>query len=86
LSREIALVYSKNAEPAGSRGALPSHYAPGSRSGARMVPGVSGDWSEPPISRDGFCSEMTRHGVPCKAHPVAGSPLCIGHTRQKAAS
>jgi hypothetical protein len=51
-----------------------------------MVPGVTGDLGEPPISRDGFCSEMTRHGAPCKARPVAGSTLCIGHTRQKAAS
>ena len=51
-----------------------------------MVPGVTGDLGEPPISRDGFCSEMTRHGALCKARPVAGSTLCIGHTRQKAAS
>lgn len=86
MKREIALVYSKHAELAGARGSAPSHYAPGSRSGARMVPGVTGDLSEPPISRNGFCSEMTRHGAPCKARPVAGSTLCIGHTRQKVAN
>ena len=86
MSREIALVYSKHAEPAGARGSAPSHYAPGERSGARMVPGVTGDLGEPPISREGFCSATTRHGALCKARPVAGSTLCIGHTRQKAAS
>jgi len=85
LSREIALVYGKNAEPAGSRGSAPSHYAPGSRAGARMVPGVTDALGEPPISLDGFCSATTRHGAPCKARPVAGSTLCIGHTRQQEA-
>jgi len=86
LKRAIALVYSKHAEVAGAHGSAPSHYAPGERSGARMVAGVTGDLGEPPIVQDGFCSEMTRHGAPCKARPVAGSTLCIGHTRQKAAS
>ena len=87
MQREIALVYSKNAEPAGSRGNRPSHYAPGESSNARPMPGVS-DFPEmgvPPVSRDGFCSATTRHGAACKARPVRGSNLCIGHTRQKAA-
>jgi len=86
LSREYALSYSKNAELAGSRGSAPSHYAPGERAGARMVPGVTGDLSEPPVTLDGFCSATTRHGAPCKARPVAGSTLCIGHTNQKNAN
>ena len=86
MKRAIALVYSKNAELAGSRGSAPSHYAPGERSGARMVPGVTGDLGEPPIVRKGFCSATTRHGAPCKARPGAGSTLSIGHTTQNAAS
>ena len=50
-----------------------------------MVPGVTDALGEPPISLDGFCSATTRHGAPCKARPVAGSTLCIGHTRQQEA-
>ena len=88
MSRGIALVYGRNAEPAGSRGASPSHYAPNERSGARKVPGVSGPppKGEPPIPPGVFCSATTRHGAACKARPVSGSDLCIGHTRQKAAA
>ncbi len=88
MPRGIALSYGKNAELAGSRGSRPSHYAPGERSGARLVPGVSGPpkKGEPPISPGVFCSATTRHGAACKARPVSGSDLCIGHTRQKAAA
>lgn len=88
MPREIALVYSRNAELAGSRGSSPSHYAPGERSGARQVPGVSGSPTrgEPPISPGVFCSATTRRGAACKARPVSGSDICIGHTRQKAAA
>ena len=88
MPREVALVYSKNAEPAGSRGVSPSHYAPGERAGASQVPGVSGPppKGEPPIPPGVFCSATTRHGAACKARPVSGSDLCIGHTRQKAAA
>ena len=88
MPRGIALSYGKNAELAGSRGGSPSHYAPGERSGARLVPGVSGPpkQGEPPISPGVFCSATTRHGAACKARPVSGSDLCVGHTRQKAAA
>ena len=88
MPRGIALSYSRNAEPAGSRGVSPSHYAPGERAGARQVPGVSGPptTGEPPISHGVFCSATTRRGAACKARPVSGSDLCIGHTRQKVAA
>ena len=86
MARAIALSYGKNAELAGSRGGNPSHYAPGERSGTRLVPGVSGPSpkGEPPISHGVFCSATTRRGTACKARAVSGSDLCIGHTRQKA--
>ena len=88
MPRGIALSYSRNAEPAGSRGVSPSHCAPGERAGARQVPGGSGPpkQGEPPISPGVFCSATTRHGAACKARPVSGSDLCVGHTRQKAAA
>ena len=78
--REIALVYSSRAEPAGSRGARPSHYAPGQVSGARFV-GTQADAWEPDVPR----SSTTHAGNACKARPVHGTDLCIGHTNQKAA-
>ena len=82
--REIALVYSQNAQQAGAQGARPAHYAPGETSGARPVAGVTEFYEDlPPISQDS-CSATTRNGDACKAHPVRGSDLCIGHTRQKA--
>ena len=88
MPRGIALSYSRNAEPAGSRGVSPSHYAPGERAGARQVPGVSGPPpnGDPPISPGVLCSAPPRQGAACKARPVSGSDLCIGHTRQKAAA
>jgi|APSaa5957512535_1039671.scaffolds.fasta_scaffold04052_10 hypothetical protein len=89
MSREIAVSYGTNAVPAGSIGSVASsHYAPGSQAGARWVPGVSEspEISEPPASRDMFCSATTLGGTACKARPVRGSDLCQGHTRQKAAA
>ncbi len=29
-----------------------------------------------------MCISLTKKGAPCKAHPVKGMPLCIGHARQ----
>ena len=88
MPRGIALSYSRNAEPAGSRGVSPSHYAPGERAGARQVPGGGGPPPQgaAPHSPGVFCSATTRHGAACKARPVSGSDLCVGHTRQKAAA
>ena len=85
--REIALVYSSRAEPAGSRGARPSHYAPGQVNGARFVGTQADDWEPdvPPSPVVPFCSSTTHAGNACKARPVHGTDLCIGHTNQKAA-
>jgi hypothetical protein len=85
--RAIALVYSRSAEPAGSRGASPSHYAPGEVSGARFVGEADIGWGpeEPPSPVVPFCSSTTHAGNACKARPVHGTDLCIGHTNQKAA-
>ena len=87
--RAIALVYSKNAELAGSRGASPSHYAPGQARGARQIAGsadlVDAVPDVPPSPDLPSCSSTTRAGTACKALPVRGSDLCIGHTNQKAA-
>jgi hypothetical protein len=85
MSREIALTYSQNARPAGAQGGNPSHYAPGEIAGSRPVAGVTVFEDPPPISQ-GLCSATTRNGDACKAHPVRGSDLCVGHTRQKAVS
>ena len=85
--RAIALVYSRSAEPSGSRGASPSHYAPGQAPGARFVGEADIGWEpeEPPSPVVSFCSATTRAGNDCKARPVHGTDLCIGHTNQKAA-
>lgn len=85
--REFALVYSPRAEPAGSRGSRPSHYAPGQVAGARFVGTQTDGWEPdvPPSPVVSFCSATTRAGNDCKARPVHGTDLCIGHTNQKAA-
>jgi hypothetical protein len=28
------------------------------------------------------CGAVTKKGVACKAHPIIGEPLCVGHSRQ----
>tara|TARA_R110002012_G_scaffold271952_1_gene457295 strand:- start:965 stop:1228 length:264 start_codon:yes stop_codon:yes gene_type:complete len=86
MQREVALVYSSDARPAGANGVRPGHYAPGETSGARPLPGVTEFVEEVPVSDvKAFCSATTRAGTPCKARPVGGSDICIGHTRQSAA-
>ena len=87
MQREVALVYSSNARPAGANGVRPGHYAPGEVQGARAIPGVTEFVEEVPVSHaKAFCSATTRAGNPCKARPVGGSDICIGHTRQSAAT
>ena len=87
MQRERAISYSSDARPAGSTGARPWHYAPGEADGARPIPGVTNFVEESPVSpATAFCSATTRAGAPCKARPVHGSDICIGHTRQMAAS
>ena len=81
MQREIALVYSRDARPAGSTTTRPGHYAPGEVKGARPVPGVTA-FVEPEVISAASCSATTRAGNPCKAHPVSGSDFCIGHTKQ----
>ncbi len=83
MGREFALAYSQTAEHAASRGgSTPSTYAAGQVAGARPASSFA---EAPPDSLDGSCSATTRGGTACKAHPVTGTSLCIGHTRQKAA-
>ena len=83
MGREFALSYSRTAEHAASRGgSAPSTYAAGQVAGARPASSFA---EAPPDSLDGSCSATTRGGTACKAHPVTGTSLCIGHTRQKAA-
>ena len=87
MQRERAISYSSDARPAGSTGARPGHYAPGQAQDARPIPGVTNFVEESPVSlATAFCSATTRAGAPCKARPVHGSDICIGHTRQMAAS
>jgi hypothetical protein len=81
MQREIALVYSRNARPAGSGDGQLGHYAPGEAKGARPVAGVT-EFNEPEVVPVVSCSATTRAGNPCKAHPVGGSDLCIGHSKQ----
>ena len=81
MQREVALVYSRDARPAGSSGTRPGHYAPGQAKGSRPMPGVS-EFVEPEVVPVASCSATTRAGNPCKAHPVSGSALCVGHTKQ----
>ena len=81
-SREYAMAYSKGAELAGSRGAAPSHYAPGQTSGSRAA---AWNWSDsesvPPSPESPTkCSATTREGVACKARPIRESDLCVSHT------
>ena len=87
MQRERAIGYSTDARPAGSTGARPGHYAPGQADDARPIPGVTNFVEESPVSPvRAICSATTRAGNACKARPVHGSELCIGHTRQMAAS
>ena len=81
MQREVALVYSRDARPAGSTGTRPGHYAPGQARGSRPMPGVS-EFVEPEVAPVASCPATTRAGNPCKAHPVSGSDLCVGHTTQ----
>ena len=87
MQREIALTYRPDARIAGSTGSRPGHYAPGESRDARPVPGVTAYVDEvlSTVTAQHFCSATTRAGNPCKARPVGGSDICIGHTRQKAA-
>ena len=83
MGREFALAHGRNAELAASRGgSAPSTYAAGQVAGSRPASSFA---EAPPDSLDGSCSATTRGGTACKAHPVTGTSLCIGHTRQKAA-
>jgi len=82
MQREVALVYSRDARPAGSSDTGPGHYAPGQVAGARPIPGVTEFVEEIEETSVASCSATTRAGNPCKARPVGGSDLCIGHTNQ----
>ena len=82
MQREVALVYSRDARPAGSSDTRPDHYAPGQVAGARPMPGVTEFVQETEVASAASCSATTRAGNPCKARPVGGSDLCIGHTNQ----
>jgi hypothetical protein len=83
MQREVALVYSRDARPAGSSETSPDHYAPGQAAGARPMPGIT-EFVEQTIetASPASCSATTRAGNPCKAFPVGGSDLCVGHTNQ----
>ena len=86
MQREVALVYSRDSRPAGSTGTRSGHYAPGQTAGARPMPGVTEFVEETEVASVAACSATTRAGTACKARPVGGSDLCIGHTRQSAAT
>ena len=73
MQREIALVYSRDARPAGSSGTRPGHYAPGEVSGARPVPGVT-EFVEPEVVPAASCSATTRAGNPCCLLYTSPSP------------
>jgi len=76
MSNRYSIASKSGAYLAGTNGRPPS-----SRN-ARPVAGVSeyADWAPPADSN--FCSSLTRDGAACKARPIRGSDLCVGHTRQ----
>ena len=86
MQREVALVYSRDARPAGSSDTRPGHYAPGQVAGARPMPGVT-EFGEETVEAPSVaaCSATTRAGNACKARPVSDSDLCVGHTKQAGA-
>ena len=42
------------------------------------MPGPADDPNWDPTPK---CAAITKAGNPCKAHPVKGTPTCIGHSR-----
>ena len=67
---------------AGTNGLPPSTRIGAQSKNARPVAGVTeySDWVAPTDSNS--CSSLTRDGAECKARPVRGTNLCVGHTRQ----
>ena len=67
---------------AGTNGQPPSSRIGAQSKNARPVAGVTeySDWTPP--TQDNSCSSLTRDGADCKARPVRGTDLCVGHTRQ----
>jgi len=67
---------------AGTNGQPPASRVGAQSKNARPVAGVTeyADWVNP--SDVDSCSSLTRDGAVCKARPIRGSDLCVGHTRQ----
>ncbi len=53
--------------------------APAARGMAFPMPGAADDVPSKPVARK--CDATTKKGEDCKAHPVSGEKLCIGHSR-----
>ncbi len=53
--------------------------APAARGMAFPMPGAADDDPSKPEPRQ--CAATTKKGEDCKAHPVSGEELCIGHSR-----
>lgn len=83
MPRTHALAYGQNAVLAGTQHGVPAGaYSPNQASGSILVAGI-GEWAEEPIKEGTFgCSATTKSGNPCKARPLTGSDLCVGHTKQ----
>ena len=47
---------------------------------SRNVHQVNSVDSTPAVPTDTLCVSLTRSGMPCKGHPVAGTDSCIFHT------
>jgi hypothetical protein len=83
MPKTYAIASGSNAVLAGTQhGVAAGSYSPNQASGAVLVAGI-GEWAEEPIKEGTFgCSATTKKGDPCKARPVTGSDLCVGHTKQ----
>ena len=64
-------------------GAVPSHVPAGATPSSRYadaqisIGGVP--WADEPV----VCSETTRAGEPCKAAPLSGQTICVGHSKRQ---
>jgi hypothetical protein len=82
MTRVNAVAYNSNAVLAGTlNGVAVGQNRHGHGKNAVQVAGVS-LWED--IPEPTGCLATTNKGTPCKAGPVKGTSLCVGHTRQAA--
>ena len=76
-------------EPAtmeGFRGQLPVIKGIPDPNSVRVGPGIAypmpGSGDDIPILAKPVCAGITKKGAACKASPIRGEELCVGHSRQ----